>query len=101
MSRESEKTNPYASPAPQQDLGFRDLLKQERDKASQERSRRAAICMSIGCAGIIIAMLLINSSGTAYSRPALVASGHVLNFISITTFFFGSLLWSWIQPIHK
>ena len=103
MAGEPENLNPYAPPAPQSST-FRDPSNEPLDKIRQERARRAAICMSFGDAGIIIATLMINSSrsGVSINRYLTIGTcGHFINFIFVAVFFFGSLVWSWIQPIQK
>lgn len=100
MAGEPDKINPYAPPAPQSS-SFRDLLHEQSASARQERARRAAICMTVSCAGIIIATVLFNPSSSSAAGYSLNALAFWLILICLAIFLFGSMVWSWIQPIQK
>jgi len=99
MSSDTDKINPYASPAPEMDLSFRDTLKQQQLAIRQERSRRSAICMCTACGGVIFATLLLH--GQSGNAGLSWTVGTVMMLVSIGLFFFGQPIWTLMRPIQK
>jgi hypothetical protein len=96
--RESDKINPFASPAPEAEKDFQGQLSDSLEHARTERARWTAICMLNGSAVFVVGILLVNAGSTSERDNAFFATvGTVLIAVAVVVFFLGPMLWYWLR----